>query len=179
MRLTSIKELEDSVKINWELARKDGGFNKLTIISGDKARPEFTAAVKALKPFLIEFCEIESLDKRLIFSTGINMKYKGETDTMHVGLTGYKTLQNSPGCVNFNSAQKAEKNTTGEGTANENLLPEKCVKVINTLITEAKKYIAGDTIQREMPLKEKKEKAPGGKKKAAKKAKLKKPAKEK
>jgi len=149
MRITKVKILSEVVQIAWQTPYKDGGFNQASLESKNDPAEAFAKAVNDLKPFLISICEIEALDKKLIKATGITIKYKGENDIRNVIITGIKTYKNSNGCMTFNTSPKADR-SEGEPTAEENLLPEKCVAVIDRVIDEAKKFIKGERLQIDM-----------------------------
>jgi len=150
MRLTKIKIIKDMVSINWETPVKGGRMIKNTIESPDDPKPDFAKAIKALKPHLIQMCEVESLPSKLITVTGASLSYKGDNDIMNVVITGNKTHVNSGGCLNLNSPNKPAVSTTGDPTDAANLLDEKCVEKIETLIDEAKAYIKGERLQMEL-----------------------------
>lgn len=152
MRLTKIKYLNELVIIAWEVPVKGGRTIKNTIESPDDPTPELVEAVAALKPHLIEMCEVEKLPNNLIYTTGVSLSYKGDNDTMNAVLTGVKTHANSGGCLILNSPNKPSENTTGEDTASANLLSEPCVERIEQLIVHAKEYINGKRGQVDMGL---------------------------
>jgi len=152
MRITKIKYLKEQTIIEWQTQAGEGKWASQSIQSPDEPNPDFKKVLNKLKSDLISILEVESLDKTLIKVTGVSLAYKGEDDTMHAVITGRKSLKNSEGGINLNTPQKAIENTTGEPTASENILSEKCVKIIKDLISEAKLYIEGERIQTDLGL---------------------------
>ena len=150
IRITKVKRLLESVTIEWGVPRKDGGFNKMTLKSSDLPTPDFEASIEELKPFLIQLCEVEKLDDKLIKATGITLTYNDKKDSLSVAISGNKTYENSPGCLNLISSSKPTLNQTGEPTAIENILSDECVAVIDKVIKHAKSFVDGDRIQVEM-----------------------------
>jgi len=155
MRIRKIKKLSEEITLEWQTAAKDEKFNNHSLSSSDEPRPEFNSALAALKPHLIGLCEVEALNKKLITVSGVSISYKGDTSTMNAIITGQKSHERSGGCLNLNSPLKPAENITGEETASENILSEKCVDLIKDLINEAKIYIEGDRSQTELNLDEK------------------------
>jgi len=149
MIIKKVKYLGELVHLEWKHEVKGGSGSSFTLDSGDDPKPEFKKALSALKPHLIELCEVEPLDKKLIKVSGISLSYKGDNDIMSVVITGQKSHKNSGGCLNLNSPVKAAE-IAGEATAEENLLSEKCVKAVQMLIIEAEKYIKGERLQAEL-----------------------------
>jgi len=141
MRFKTIKILKEGTTVIWESPKEGGGYTEGSVKNGDDPRQAFKNAINDLKDFLIDLSEASGLDKKLIKTTGVQLSYKGEHETMNVIITGYRTYKNSGGSNPLISPGKATGNPTGKSTAEENLLPEKCIKIVEKLITEAKEYI--------------------------------------
>jgi len=152
MKITKIKNLNDDTIIEWQVPIKGGRTDKFSLSSGEDPRPEFKKALSALKKDMIELCEVESLDSKLIKVSGVSLSYKGEHDVMNVVITGQKSHKNSGGCLNLNSPVKPAEVANVEETAPESLLSEKCVAKVNALILEAKNYINGARSQGDLDL---------------------------
>lgn len=151
--IKKVKILTEDTKIEWLTPYKDGGYNSAKINSKNEPSESFKKAVADLKPYLSDLCEMNKEDQKLIKSTGVSLAYKGDDNDMFVTLYGYKNFKNSPGCMTFNSAQKATVKKEGEETATENLLDEKAVAIVKKVIAEAVNFINGERLQVEMDIK--------------------------
>ena len=146
MRLKRIIIESGMVHVKWEVSSKEDGYNKHGIDTYDKPKPGFIQAVMDLKDHLIFLWEAESLNKKLIHSSGISIVYKGEHDVMSVKIIGYKTFSNSNGSTPMISPAKEASNPTGKSTATENLLTKDAIDVVKRVIEKAKEFLKGDRI---------------------------------
>lgn len=149
MKFKKIKHLNSGISLEWIENLGNGKSATRTLESPEMPRQEFINALQGLKPYLIQICELESLDQDLIDITGVGFSYKGSENLMEVVLKGKRSYKNSNGCDTFN-APKKKVETAGEPTAEENLLDEEGVEILNTLISEGELYIKGERLQTDM-----------------------------
>lgn len=153
MRLKKIKNLKDGISIDWEVKNKEGKWIPYSMEKNtDKADQEFYDCLDALKPYLIEICEVTPLPEELIVCTGVSLSYKGEFEEMHVCIHGYRTYERSNGADNFNSPKKAAEDFTGTD-AEDNVLNGDCFEIVKSFVDQAKMYIKGEQKQTELNLK--------------------------
>jgi len=147
MRFTKIKYVGETVLLNWEKPNKEVANDKMSLTSQQEPRPEFHKALKSLKKDLIKFCEVESLDSKLIEVTGVSFKFTGEFDIMNVVISGIKKHRNSGGVLALNTPLKAAQKSDD---AAADVLDEKSLVNIKKLIKEAEEYTKGTKLQQSL-----------------------------
>jgi len=146
MRLKHIEIDKGMVHIKWEVPSKEDGYNGHSVDTHDKPKPGFIQAVMDLKSHLIVLWEVETLNAKLIHSTGISIVYKGQHQVMSVKIIGNRTFSNSNGSAAMISPAKEASNPTGKGTAAENLLSKEAIDVVKRVVEKAKQFLKGDRI---------------------------------
>lgn len=143
MKITKLKRVAEVVTIEY----KEGADENIVYTSKQEPGPAFLKAMEALKPYLIKYCEVDKLDKKLIKVTGVNLSFKGESDVMHVIFTGVKMHKNSGGCLTLNTPLKAAEATDDIA---QDILEDDCLKAIKNLLAEGKKFAKGSRLQKDM-----------------------------
>ena len=137
MRFNKIKVSKDSrYRFEYEVTKNDGEVDELTLSSKDRPRPEFLSTLDKLKPFVVEICELPNSYESKITVRGVSFSYGGASEVMGATITSVMTLENSTAPLILNTPHKTESFYSEHGDERQ-LLPEKCVEVLNDLCDEA------------------------------------------
>jgi len=141
MRIRKVKFDGQRVEILYE-QEKDIGMDEYSLKCTDKPLETFVNALDALRPAVAELCELpmkwgENLEVR-----GVSFSYEGDQEVMGAVISALKPLANSSCPLVINTPHACEEPPSP--TAEANLLPEKAVEALKAVISQAKKYIAGE-----------------------------------
>lgn len=143
MRIKKVKSLNDKITIDFEKESKAGGMTQQSISCPEPPAPEFDKALKALKPHLIQLCELESIDETLVTVTGASFGCEGEDDVMSAVITGTKSHKYSNGSLALNSPKKTFEPIKGDIVNSKLVHSEGCVEALEALISAAEGYAGG------------------------------------
>lgn len=146
MRIKKIKVInETKLRIDYDNKNSVGDIDKFSLISSEPAAPSFYAAIDSLSPFAHEMCELSASDKDLISAFAVSLSYNGEAETLGAVITARKTLKNSNTKLILNTPHKLEDSLDDKQT-----LSEDCTTAINTVLSEAEKYVTGERAQMDL-----------------------------
>jgi hypothetical protein len=142
---------EDSKKtfVKFEKERDDGSFDLFTFECDDEVHPDLTKALQAMKPHLLENCELP--DDRLVDVKSITCTYKA----MDVGevrglvISGVRQLQNSNAPMVLTMPHKTDQPYTEDGD-DRICLSSACLDDLDRLSEEVFAYVDGKRAQLEM-----------------------------
>lgn len=150
MQITKIKNLNDEVFIEWKTNCKTGGFNVNSVRSKDKAVPEFYEALEALRPHLIELCELKKYPEEDFKTTGISLSFKGENDQKYVTIKGMRSYKKSSGCQALNTPTKAAEIEGDQEKQKKDILSDEAIEAVDRFIKAAEGFIKGERTQTNM-----------------------------
>lgn len=141
-RYTKIKYSDKGVYIAYQ---QGAGFvNEYTAKCTEEPAPNFLEALKDLRQFVIEMCELpeDYIDRITVKSVSLN--YGGEADTMGATISASMELYNSNAPLNINTPNKPEMPYNPDQEWDEkNCLTEECVFAIRKLVLVAEEYLSG------------------------------------
>ena len=150
IRICKVKTTKEG-KTAIEYQRTTGtDWDDFSLKCSDKPRPEFFAALDALREHVIDMCELpEELIERIAVK-GVSFSYGGEGETMGATIIAENKLIKSNGAVNINTPHRPSE---PYGDTPKGILPDRmflapdCVSALKDLEKEARKYIDGDRAQ--------------------------------
>ena len=141
-RYTKIKYSEKGVYIAYQ---QGAGFvNEYTAKCTEEPAPNFLEALKDLRQFVSEMCELpeDYIDRITVKSVSLN--YGGEADTMGATISASMELYNSNAPLNINTPNKPEMPYNPDQEWDEKIcLTEECVFAIRKLVLVAEEYLSG------------------------------------
>ena len=144
MQVNKIKKIKEEVQV--VLSKTVNG----VAFHGDvKAEPEpgFLKDIDALKPSVLEMCELSK--KSEISISGISFSYHGEMETQAAIITFQKKLLNGSSVITINTPLRYVERT-GENTPTSQIMSETMAKLIEKITGDAKKFIQGLRKQTEL-----------------------------
>ena len=147
MRISKIKNLKNSILIEWETKEASGTVNFHMLESTERAKPSFYQALLKLRPFVILMCELADGYAETMRVSGVSLTEVGDSCLMGAKITAIKKLTKSDDVMNVITPFKSAKNPEDKKQNPKKIMPEKCLKAIGKLISEAEDYIKGEREQ--------------------------------
>lgn len=146
-RFTKIKYNKGMVKLHYDSISSMGNAESYVVSSEDLPLQSFNEAFQAVGEFVAEICEIAT--ESPIEVLGVSFGYGGDAEVMGATITAKLELENSNSPLIMNTPYKPSEPYT-EGGDESVLLPVRCVKALDVLSKEAKKYLNGERAQGEL-----------------------------
>ena len=136
--ITSVRNLRKSIRIEWT-----EGNDEISHNFHDNPLPEFYKALDALKPHVCSLCELHPRDAEKLTVSGITVRDKGENALALV--VARKAIKK--GRRIFNIATPLLPMYPSENNKAADFMPEETAAAIETVISEAIKYLGGERAQ--------------------------------
>jgi hypothetical protein len=120
----------------------------LSLKTKDAPRPEFKKALDGLLVHVLHILELSDKYGESMKMTGVSLSVKGDVTYAILKAKKLLTYSNSP----FNIITPKKPTSAGEESAGDDLLTDECVKSLDLLIEEAKRFIRGERQQGELKL---------------------------
>lgn len=156
MRIKKVKAKSDGkIFIVYEVLNSSEKYDENQMTCSDRAQPEFYKSLSNLKGQVIDLCELPKEWKADIEPTGVTFTYSESGESMSATIIAKRTLTKSNSPQNIVTPHKAQaKEGDGEEAAVVGL-PDKCIKLLEKVIEQAKLYIDGKREQASLDLKDK------------------------
>ena len=130
---------EEGVSVEVNMSSDGNSFNG-GIGSKKAPAPEMTKAIEDLKEHVIEMCELSK--KSTIKICSISFSYHGEVEVQGAIVTFQKKLMSGNAVITINSPLKYGKEVT-ESTPKSQIMSEGMAELMETITSEAKKFVKG------------------------------------
>jgi hypothetical protein len=148
MRIKKVKvNSDDKITMIYEQSSKTGSWDEYQFTCSDKARPAFYSKLQALAVYVVEMCELPNDYVCKINVRGVSVGYGGSNEVMGATITAQMALENSNCNLNLNTPYKASDSYSDAPADPKQLLPDKCIDILNELYEECKAYIGGEREQ--------------------------------
>jgi hypothetical protein len=151
VQFTKIKRTNTGIELHYRVKKADNKYDILSLVCPENPLPSFIQAFMDLRRHLLLICEIP-IDKEIIERShvkGATLTYSGDDDILGAVISGILKLMHSNSPLVLNTPHK---NTDYPGDMGDpkTLMDEDCADALETLITEAEKYLNGDRAQEEL-----------------------------
>lgn len=136
--ITSVRNLRKSIKIEYTQ-----GTDAFTINCHDMPQKSFYTALEKLAPHVCALCDFAAKDSEKISATGITVREKGDNNLALI--VARKTIKRGKRVFNISTPLLPMYADDENKTADH--MDEEEAKAIEKVISEAKKYVAGDRAQ--------------------------------
>jgi len=142
MRFIKIKFDGTKVKLEWEIAKKDGEPDIFSLTSTDLPAPEFQTALDNLRIFVEEICELPQGYCQNAEIRGVSFSYGGDDEIMGAVITALKTLKTANSPLTINTPHLPSDDYSGNNP-NVLCLSFDCIQALNNLCDCAENYVNG------------------------------------
>jgi hypothetical protein len=149
MRFIKIKFDGSKVKLEWDIAKKDGEPDLFSLTSADLPAPEFQTALDNLRIHVEEICELPKGYCKDSEIRGVSFSYGGDDEIMGAVITSLKTLNtaNSPLTINTPHLPSDDYSSNNPSAL---CLSFDCIQALNNLMDCAENYVNGIRLQQNL-----------------------------
>jgi hypothetical protein len=148
MRFTKIKKTkEGKIFLEYQEQNPNGQYDNYSFECTEAALPEFTQALSALAPDMLELCELPEDRLSRITVKAVSLAYSGDKEVMGACISGCMELLLSNCPLNLNTPFKPSGSYNDNPPADDQILSGVTVSRIEKLCDEARRYLRGERAQ--------------------------------